>query len=634
MFPCNSDGHHAQGPAAPLGCTALHPNITLHADIVDAAGDDGILFYHRNLEEWTMPAWIIDLKSQQMPLDLPNTMTNITFGGYLTGGSGSKMIKGATPMQLVSATAGKVQSLSIAGIAGRYDEGVEAFIGELKTATATPINRAEHTEHWANFWTNADLTITPAAEPNNPAVAAEADRVSLLDRVNRAAFHSMAMGNISAIKFNAYGIYSAYPSPLEDYRIWGPCQWFQNIRLPYYHMLADGRFEEMKSLFGFYFRMLAVSKARTKAWYGITGTFFPETKQQTGIYDSGGMGWSCRSASPTVPIPGNTYIRYHREGGLELSLLAVDWFEHTGDVAYFKEVLLPQIEAYTDYYGQHFNNSADGKLDMFPAQALETWQCKDVPPTRDACVTNPMPQVAGLHALLPRLIALNSSVVEDAATTEKWVALLKRVPDLPIGPCMQGDGAKRSICLLPGAQLPHTVSNAENADLYAVHPYRVIGLYAQRELGITTYENRKFRGETGWSEDFMDAALLGLANETATAAIAHAKVAPYTGYRWVGFQAGIGAGGPITDHGGVATAGLRYMLMQTGVSVDGVPSSKIVLFPAWPCKDWAVKFKLHAPGQTIVEGRYDGNGTLTGFTVNPENRRADVIFADCVQSVL
>ena len=69
----------------------------------------------------------------------------------------------------------------------------------------------------------------------------------------------------------------------------------------------------------------------------------------------------------------------------------------------------------------------------------------------------------------------------------------------------------------------------------------MVGLYDKRELGITTYVNRKFHGETGWSEDFMDAALLGLGNETAAAAIAHATVAPFSGYRWVGFQAGIGA---------------------------------------------------------------------------------------------
>ena len=134
-----------------------------------------------------------------------------------------------------------------------------------------------------------------------------------------------------AIKFNAYGIFGAYEPPQEDYRVWGPCQWFHNIRLPYYHMLADGRFDTMKSLFGFYGDMLPVSKAHTKQWFNITGTFFPKTKQQTGLYDSGGMGWSCKSASATVPTPGNPYIRYHREGGLEIGLMMVDWLDHTGD---------------------------------------------------------------------------------------------------------------------------------------------------------------------------------------------------------------------------------------------------------------------------------------------------------------
>ena len=45
-------------------------------------------------------------------------------------------------------------------------------------------------------------------------------------------------------------------------------------------MLSDGRFEDMKSLFGFYFDMLPVSKARTSSWFNISGTFFPETKQR------------------------------------------------------------------------------------------------------------------------------------------------------------------------------------------------------------------------------------------------------------------------------------------------------------------------------------------------------------------
>ena len=284
-------------------------------------------------------------------------------------------------------------------------------------------------------------------------------------------------------------------------------QWFQNIRLPYYHMLHDGRFQNMKSLFEFYYAMLPVSQARTRAWFNETGTFFPETKQQNGLYASGSLGWSCHSADPRAPLPGNTYIRYHREGGLELSLMAVDWLAHTGDTAYFKLKLLPQIELYVEYYAQHFKDDAHGKLDMFPGQALETWQCKTVPPTRDTCVTNPMPQVrvvcfrflrcisfapaaevesmfyfavvcllmhfqhafvynvqvAGLHALLPRLLALDASTVTPAMQ-EKWRALLNRVPDLPTGPCRQGQ-KNADECLLPGAELPPATSNSENAEV-------------------------------------------------------------------------------------------------------------------------------------------------------------------------
>ena len=166
---------------------------------------------------------------------------------------------------------------------------------------------------------------------------------------------------------------------------------------------------------------------------------------------------------------------------------------------------------------------------MCRGQALETWQCPSLgvgPNARKDCATNPMPQVAGLHALLPRLIALskNSTLVPDLTMGDKWTALLKRVPDLPVGTCMQGAGggtrlssrstvciscqglvpatlmsyvtvAGSSTCLLPAASLPPKPSNvrhqflrcchqryglltsvpaeqAENADLYAVHPFR------------------------------------------------------------------------------------------------------------------------------------------------------------------
>ena len=47
-----------------------------------------------------------------------------------------------------------------------------------------------------------------------------------------------------------------------------------------------------------------------------------------------------------------------------------------------------------------------------------------------------------------------------------------------------------------------------------------------------------------------------------------------------------------------------------------------------------VRFKLHAPGNTTVSGYYDGAGTLTDFLVTPVERKADVIFAACVKTVV
>ena len=103
---------------------------------------------------------------------------------------------------------------------------------------------------------------------------------------------------------------------------------------------------------------------------------------------------------------------------------------------------------------------------------------------------------------------------------------------------LSGPGKGKATCMLPGAQLPAKPSNAENADLCAratnsvlsfsplcaaslsfphtrcfvpplpglrvciadaVHPYRVVGLFANRSLGVTTYSNRLMHGESGWS---------------------------------------------------------------------------------------------------------------------------------------
>ena len=61
---------------------------------------------------------------------------------------------------------------------------------------------------------------------------------------------------------------------------------------------------------------------------------------------------------------------------------------------------------------------------------------------------------------------------------------------------------------------------------------------------------------------------------------------------------------------------LQTMLLQS----DG---KKIYVLPAWP-KKWDVSFKLHAPYNTTVEGKFKA-GKLEKLTVTPEARRKDVV---------
>ena len=108
--------------------------------------------------------------------------------------------------------------------------------------------------------------------------------------------------------------------------------------------------------------------------------------------------------------------------------------------------------------------------------------------------------------------------------------------------------------------------------------------------------------------------MLGLTDE-AKAAVVRNFSTPHTGSRFPAFWGPNFDWIPDQDHGSVASIALQRMVLQFD---DG----KIHLLPAWP-QEWDVEFKLHAPGQTVVEGSYS-KGRLEALTVSPASRREDV----------
>ena len=81
--------------------------------------------------------------------------------------------------------------------------------------------------------------------------------------------------------------------------------------------------------------------------------------------------------------------------------------------------------------------------------------------------------------------------------------------------------------------------NIENAELYAVHPYRratvARGDSAAFAAGRLAWARRRFPKDVGWNQCAMDAALLGNASAAVPLVIARARTPPAKGYRFPAF---------------------------------------------------------------------------------------------------
>jgi len=256
------------------------------------------------------------------------------------------------------------------------------------------------------------------------------------------------------------------------------------------------------------------------------------------------------------------------------------------------------IIAFFDQYWQ--KRDPNGKIILDPAQSLEA-----LPWT-----INPMPEIAGLHFILPRLLALPKTITTEAQRT-RWTLILKELPPLPVADV---NGVK---LLRPSGSFSGG-NYSENPELYAVFPYRLFGVgKPDLDMARATYDKRVNRHNFGWCQDSIQAACLGLGEEAGRQVADRAKRIN-GGYRfpamWTGFDSI-----PDQDHGVNILTTLQCMLLQS----DG---QKIYVLPAWP-KSWNVSFKLHAPYNTTVEGVFKA-GKLEKLTVTPESRAKDVVRMD------
>ncbi len=399
------------------------------------------------------------------------------------------------------------------------------------------------------------------------------------------------------IKFNGT-IFTVDHNNDPDYRRWGPGYWWQNTRLPYISMCASGDFDLMQPLFNMYAgQVFELSKYRTQHYFNHAGAYYPECIYFWGAVFSETYGWT-PAKDRTDKLQTSGWHKWEWVCGPELVWMMLDYYEHTLDKKFLTDKIIPVANEILAFFENFYKTNSRGKLVMHPSQALETWwKC-----------TNPMPELAGLIAITDRLLNLGDNTTSKVNRT-RWKTFAAKLPPLPTRKVNDTE-------MLAPAEIFEDKRNIENPELYAVFPFRLVSFEKPNaKLGIEALNHRWDKGNSGWRQDDIFMAYLGLADRAKSNLAARAR-SSHTGSRFPAFWGPNYDWVPDQDHGGILLKAFQAMLMQT----DG---PKIYLTPVWP-KEWDVDFKLHAPYNTTISGTVT-NATLKSLTVTPPARRKDIV---------
>lgn len=583
--------------------------VNFQADTVVPAAGHQVIWYHFN-QASVYPLVLRQEHLESLLNQFPDPLLHRAFGAELLGpglaNQGQRALASQQPgrtlrLDLVALTQAPAASPEA------WRQSLEALVARVEAVPIAAARKAS-AAWWRQFWDRSWIQVSGSADAQRVTQGYAMQRY-MMAASSRGAYPVKFNGGLFTVGHDLPpGQDSTVAEHGPDFRKWGDSYWNQNNRLLYWPLLATGDRDLMQPWFNLYLNALPLAKARTELYDHHAGAAFIETMNFWGLPNVNDFGW----ANPTDEVA-SRYMRYHTQGALEVADQMLDEYEMSGDAAFARAALVPFASAIVTYYDLQWPRDAAGKIHMAPAQSLETYQLTAV---------NPTPDIAGLQAILPRLLALPPSL-STAAERATWARVLRALPPIATGrtangkipPLGVGDPDGTPV-ILPAAVYPKT-SNVENPELYVAFPYQLYGVGKPGlELARATFAARLFPQDTCWGQDGPQAAMLGL-----TATAQKAVIAEFTDYGQQRFRWFWKAGHdwtPDLDNGGTGMMTLELMLMQTS-------GRSIRLLPAWP-RDWTADFKLHAPGNTTVTGHVQ-DGKLTRLQVTPHSRARDVIVA-------
>lgn len=578
-----------------------------------------LLFYHRNPEQTVFDVVVAQQGMDGVKSQMMNPLKNLTFGGTLFGEnleftSITDGIYAGTDYcawNFRSSKAARKEQFCIVlhtdqtETVAQWEQGMQAALQRIapkgRNSVKTIAQDKKQTRSWWNtFWQRSFIVAE-----------GEAQKITRNYTLFRYMLGCNAYGSVPT-KFNG-GLFTFDPCHVDekqsftpDYRKWGGgTMTAQNQRLVYWPMLKSGDYDMMHAQFDFYNRMLKNAELRSRVYWQHNGACFSEQIENFGLPNPAEYGFK-RPEWFDKGLEYNAWLEYEWDTVLEFCQMILETKNYAdADITPY----LPLIESSLTFFDEHYRMlasrrgrkvlDADGHLILFPGSACETYKM-----TNNASST----------------IAALRTVLETYGQKEE---MLRTIPSIPL----RYIEVKDSLNPASAPELKQTISpavswerinNIETPQLYPVFPWRIYGIGREKlELARNTYfydpDAIKFRSHTGWKQDNIWAACLGLTEEAKRLSLAKLSDGPHRfpafwgpGYDWT----------PDHNWGGSGMIGLQEMLLQTN-------GKQILLFPAWP-KEWDVHFKLHAPDKTTVEVTLKG-GEVKDLKVLPENRKKDII---------
>lgn len=613
-----------------------------NTDVI-AAVDQGLLFYHQNGKTCVQEAAELEGLSEHID-DIPDSITNRIFGGIIQINGGNAQDSVIRTSETKSFTA-KIAVLSEQPTILSDWTARVIRLGSDAVTTDVAFNRTK--QWWNDYWNQSyifvegDKSVTPIYTDSMHEYAQEPiekdDSVSAVTRAythtkymfaccstgefpipfNGALFNLMPGAgkhlNVNELSESLTKQPETEPNELinPDERPWGHCNLWQNLRLPYYSMLARKEYDGIRVLFRHFKRFWSLDRHKQRIYYNGEGQYNNELTTSFGLMPAGAYGYD-----RTGLAPGYAVTRYSAavdlSPGLELTTLMLDYYAYTQDKEFMRMDLLPYAKDLLRGIETRFTERSDGKMVLSPLHCVETFHD----------TTNPITVVAGLHAVTDRLLSITDM---DEDLYRYFQAYKSIIPEIP-----QENPEKPHYA--PAAVYGKR-ENVEPVWITPVFPFRLATQHnGNYQLAMNSYEFCQKEKEdvyqsftlgnppiyscySGWQFTGMAAALLGMSDDAAEV-VSNNSALSNPGHKYPAMWGPIYDGVPDVDHGANILTTLQLMLLQFN-------GETIYLLPAWK-KEWDVTFKLYAPMDTVICCVYKG-GKVESLSVVPEHRKKDVV---------